>query len=252
MTALQNRLILHRFICKEFGYESLRAMLEKLHSVPAVFPANGESEYARALYLNPEFALISPDRLYEYDKNIAALSVKLCMTDELGRTWKPYQYIGLLFTEHYLHRYFENTEKLCIDLNKCKSNDQLTSSMPDYKPDDLRTLAFQSATGSGKTLLMHAHILQFKHYLDFYSLSGNTAFRRLNNIILLTPNEQMSEQHECEFRVSGLQARIFSTDAEADLLAPIEIIDLNKLAEKKGVKRVAVQDFGENRSSVGR
>jgi len=57
--------------------------------------------------------------------------------------------------------------------------------------DDLRTIAFQSATGSGKTLLMHAHILQYRHYL---SASGG----RLNNIVLLTPNEQMSVQHDTE------------------------------------------------------
>ena len=32
----------------------------------------------------------------------------------------------------------------------------------------------------------------------------------------------------------------------ADLFRPVEIIDLNKLAEKKGIKRVAVADFGDD------
>ena len=86
---------------------------------------------------------------------------------------------------------------------------------------------------------MHAHILQFQHYL-------NRSGGRLNNIVLLTPNEQMSLQHERELQASGLRARLFSAEAGADLFSPIEIIDLNKLAEKKGVKRVAVQDFGDN------
>ena len=111
--------------------------------------------------------------------------------------------------------------------------------MPDYEPDDLRTLAFQSATGSGKTLLMHAHILQYRHYL-------RRAGGRLNNVVLVTPNEQMSAQHERELRESGLAARLFSSGAGSDLFAPVEIIDLNKLVEKKGVKRVSVQDFGED------
>ena len=86
---------------------------------------------------------------------------------------------------------------------------------------------------------MHAHILQFQHYL-------NRSGGRLNNIVLLTPNEQMSAQHERELQASGLRARLFSAEAGADLFSHIEIIDLNKLAEKKGVKRVAVQDFGDN------
>ena len=238
-TPLQNRLVLHRFICQEFGCDDMRMMLERLGSAPAGFDANGESEYARALYLNPALSTVTPDQFSAYDTNIATHSRRLRMTGEHDREWKPYQYLALLFTEHYLNRYFTDPEALCADLNAAKAGDRLTSAMPDYEPDDLRTLAFQSATGSGKTLLMHAHILQFQHYLN---LSGG----QLNNIVLLTPNEQMSAQHERELRASGLRARLFSAEASADLFSPIEIIDLNKLAEKKGIKRVAVQDFGDN------
>ena len=161
------------------------------------------------------------------------------MTGVHGRTWKSHQYLALLFTEHYLSRYFADPEQLRAELNEAKHRNRLTWPMPDYSPEDLRTIAFQSATGSGKTLVMHAHILQYRHWLD---RSG----KRLNNVILVTPNEQMSAQHERDLRESGLHARIFSGDAGADLFAPIEIIDLNKLAERKGVKRVAVRDFGEN------
>ena len=64
--------------------------------------------------------------------------------------------------------------------------------------------------------------------------------------MLVTPNEQMSAQHERELRASGLAARVFSSAAGSDLFAPVEIIDLNKLAEKKGVKRIAVRDFGDD------
>ena len=161
------------------------------------------------------------------------------MAGEHGRTWKPHQYLALLFTEHYLSRYFADAELLRSELNEAKRRNRLTRHMPNYAPEDLRTIAFQSATGSGKTLVMHAHILQYRHWLG-------RASKRLNNIIVVTPNEQMSAQHERDLHESGLHARIFSGDAGADLFAPIEIIDLNKLAERKGVKRVAVRDFGEN------
>lgn len=216
-------------------------MLDPLRGLPADLDASDESGYATALllYRNSDRAKVSPEQFAEYDANIVALSRQLRMTGEHGRTWKPHQYLALLFTEHYLNRYFGDPESLRVDLNEAKRHDPLTKYMSDYTATDLRTIAFQSATGSGKTLIMHAHVLQYRHWL-------NRAGGRLNNIVLLTPNEQMSAQHERELRESGLHARIFSSDAGADLFAPIEIIDLNKLAEKKGVKRVAVRDFGEN------
>ena len=239
MTPLQNRLVLHRFMCREFGYDDMRAMLDRLRDVPPGFAAGGESEYARALYLNPARAGLAPERFAEYDANIQRHSHRLRMTAERGRAWKPHQYLALLLAERYLDRYFDDAEALRAALDEAKAGDRLTLSMPGYTPDDLRTVAFQSATGSGKTLLMHAQILQYRHWLG---LAGG----RLNNVILLTPNEQMSAQHERELRESGLHARLFSSEAGSDLLAPVEIIDLNKLAERKGVKRVAVGDFGDN------
>ena len=239
---LQNRLALHRFVCHEFGYlGGMSDMLDRLRDLAAGFDAGGESEYAMALglYRHPTRTKVTPEQLRAYDANIAALSVRLRMTGEHGRTWKPHQYLALLFTEHYLNRYFADPESLRADLNEAKRQDSLTKGLPDYAPDDLRTIAFQSATGSGKTLIMHAHLLQYRHWL-------RQAGGRLNNVILLTPNEQMSAQHERELRESDLHARIFSSDAGPDLFPTVEIIDLNKLAEKKGVKRVAVRDFGEN------
>ena len=238
MKALQNRLVLHRFICREFGYDDMRTMLERLRDVPAGFDAGGESEYARALYLSSA-APVRTEELARYDANIVAHSYKLRMTPEQGRVWKPYQYLALLFTERYLDRYFRDPEALCADLNGTRAAHRLMRDIPDYTPDDLRTIAFQSATGSGKTLLMHAHILQYRHYL---AASGG----RLNNVVLLTPNEQMSMQHQNELKASGLPARLFSAEAGADLFPHVEIIDLNKLAEKKGIKRIAVGDFGDN------
>ena len=239
MATLDRRLVLHAFMCRQFGYLGMEDMLNALWGVPSTLSASSESDYARALYVNPSRAQVTHDRLAEYDANIAAHSVRLGMTEEGGRTWKPHQYLALLFTEHYLRRYFEEPEALRADLNLARMQEREMLAMPEYTRDDLHVLAFQSATGSGKTLLMHAHILQYRHYLG-------RAGGRLNNVVLLTPNEQMSAQHERELHASGLHARLFSSEAGADLLQPVEILDLNKLAEKKGVKRVAVADFGDD------
>ena len=235
---LGNRLVLHRFACREFGYhKGMDEMLDRLRGIPADIGPGGESEYARALYLDPQRATVAREHMVEYDANIAAHSRRLRMTGEHGRTWKPHQWLALLFTEHYLRRWFDDPETLRADLNRARLHDPLTQWMPGYETDDLRTLAFQSATGSGKTLLMHAHILQYRHYRA-------RAGKRPVNVVLVTPNEQLSAQHERELDESGLHARLFSSAAGADLLAPIEIVDINKLAERKGIKRVAVSDFG--------
>ena len=239
MTPLENRLVLNRFLCREFGYSDLPAMLERLRDDSAGVDASGESFYFRSLFPDPARAEIDPDRLAAYDAAIAEISQRLRMTPEHGRGWKPHQWLALLFAEHYLRLYFEDPEWLRATLNTEKRQDRLTEGMPDYTADDLRTIAVQSATGSGKTLVMHAHILQYRRI-------ARAARRSPRNVILVTPNEQLSGQHERELLASNLPARIFSSEAGADLLAPVEIIDVNKLAEKQGVKRVAVSDFGDN------
>ena len=235
---LQDCLVLHGFFCAEFGYTDVSEMLDRLRDVPARFDGE-ESEFARSLYLNPARAKVTTKEFADYDANIMRHTRKLRMTEEHGRAWKPHQYLALLLTERYLHRYFHNVEALRDELNAWKRREAQSRSMPDYALDDLRTLAFQSATGSGKTYLMHAHVLQYRQWLA-------SAGGRLNNVVLLTPNEQMSAQHARDLEASGIRGRVFSSEAGADILEPIEIIDLNKLAEKKGIKRVAVRDFGEH------
>ena len=239
MIPLQNRLILSHFMCAEFGYADIAEMLERLSDVPTTITGIGETEFARALYQNPQRSNISNDRFMDYDSNIIRYSHQLRMSGEYGRSWKPFQYLALLFTEHYLSRYFDDPEKLLNDLERKRTSEAQTRHMPKYVRDDLHTVAFQSATGSGKTLILHANILQYRHWLE---RKGG----RLNNVVLLTPNERMSEQHQKELQASGLNGRLFSADLARDLISTIEILDQNKLAEKKGIKRVAVGDFGND------
>ena len=127
---LQNRLALHRFVCREFGYEDMGEMLAQVARAPGeIDAAGGESEFFRALYLTPA-ARVTLDRFAEYDADIGALSRRLRMTGEHGRTWKPHQYLALLFTEHYLRRYFDDAEALRADLNQAKFRHRPTSGLP--------------------------------------------------------------------------------------------------------------------------
>ena len=178
-------------------------------------------------------------------QTLLPISQTLGITDEKGKSWKPFQYLALLFTERYLDLYFEDSETLVQKLNEWKETKYERYKIDEYTTDDIHTLAFQSATGSGKTLLLHANILQYKHYLGV-----NKQLHKLNKIILVTPDEGLSRQHLRELQASNIPARLFSDDEEVDLFSRsgvmVDIIDLHKFAEKKGIKTVVPEFFEEN------
>jgi hypothetical protein len=98
------------------------------------------------------------------------------------------------------------------------------------------------ATGSGKTLLMHAHILQYRRFLETHGRA-----RELNRIILLTPNEGLSQQHLREFEKAGIDAEIFNKDGRGLFAGQtVEILEVTKLKEEMGEKTVAVDAFEGN------
>ena len=236
---LGEQTVLVNFACRSFGFRSIREMLLRM-ARPAVPPGPAEDAWRDALQVSPEWGMKAAPGLELYDRNIRDLSRRLRMTEEHGRRLQPHQYLALLLTEHYLDRYFRDPEDLAADLNLFRERHCKVGLRPaPYQVSELGTLAFQSATGSGKTLLLHAHIEQYRRY-------AKRAGRRINAVILLTPNERMSEQHLRELAASGIEARLFSADSSRDIFAPVEVFDLNKLAEQKGVKRIAVSAFGEN------
>lgn len=141
--------------------------------------------------------------LRAYDENIVRhtrhLNERRRVRGQAEIVWKHYQYLALLFVEIYLDRYFTDADALRDELNR--SIGDFNAGVGDgdrVEPFDpavpgavqLNKLAVWCATGAGKTLLMHANILQYQHYLD-----RNGGHRRLNHTVLLTPNEGLSEQH---------------------------------------------------------
>jgi hypothetical protein len=159
---------------------------------------------------------------------------------------KYFQYLALLFTEIYLDRYFHDEEALLASLNAHVERFNEAAPRADqvspFEPKDLRKIAFWMATGSGKTLLMHVNILQYRHYLKN---AGRE--RELNRVILLTPNEGLSKQHLGEFQKSGMSAELFNKEGAGAFAGQmVEIIDIHKLKEDMGDKTVAVDAFESN------
>jgi len=186
------------------------------------------------------------DVLLGYDMNIVRHTQSISEARHQPIHWKYFQYLTLLFTEIYLDRYFRNSDKLLSDLNayvvEFNSNVGKDDAITPFEMSDLKKLAFWSATGSGKTLLMHINILQYQHYLALYQRE-----KELNRIILLTPNEGLSKQHLDEFRQSKIEADIFNKDTGSLFSGKaVEIIDIHKLRETMGDKTVAIEAFEGN------
>ncbi len=193
--------------------------------------------------------------LLEYDQNIVShtqrLNERRITRSEEPIVWKYFQYLTLLFTEICLDRYFRDPQALLKAVNAQVVAYNADKPEPDQiAPFDeqaeawpqLNKLACWSATGSGKTLLMHANILQYQHYLERHGRR-----RELNRILLLTPNEGLSQQHLCEFETAGISAELFSKDGRGLFAGQaVEILDIHKLKDEMGDKTIAIDAFEGN------
>jgi hypothetical protein len=200
--------------------------------------------------------LLTAELLLEYDQNIVRhtqrLNERRITRGEEPIVWKYFQYLTLLFTELYLDRYFHDPEALLMALNAQvllynsdkPEADRITPFDATLEAwPQLNKLAYWSATGSGKTLLMHVNILQYHHYLK--ALGGHRL--ELNRILLLTPNEGLSQQHLREFETAGMDAELFSKDGRGLFSShAVEILEVTRLREETGEKTIAVDSFEGN------
>ncbi len=197
---------------------------------------------------------VNKDDLLRYDNNIVnhwqRITAKRNISEGRTLNLKYFQYLALLFTEIYLDNYFRDPDALLAEINSVI--DTYNADKPEkdrvetFEASELNKLAFWMATGSGKTLLMHCNVLQYQHYLEKHRRENE-----IDRVILLTPNEGLSEQHRKEFELSDIEAGIFSKQGLGSFINQerIEIIDIHKLADSSGDKTVDVAAF-EGRNLV--
>ncbi len=194
---------------------------------------------------------VTDDDLLRYDDNIVRYWKRITekRNQKEGRILylKYFQYLALLATEIYLERYFDDPDALLLSLNEVvddfNADKTEREKINGFLFNELNKLAFWMATGSGKTLLMHCNLLQYKHYLK-----QKKAEKTINRVLLLTPNEGLSRQHLAEFELSGIGAEIFSKKTLGSMFSgvSIEIIDIHKLGDANGDKTVDVAAFEGN------
>ena len=253
MAKLSSSLVLNKYILNLFGVTDLEALSKDLKdSSLEGYDENNVSRFHHELvvrfYSN---ANLPKELLLQYDQNIYSHTQAISEKRDEPIKWKYFQYLALLFTEIYLDKYFTDKVALQAGLNTflatnhgINKNDfsDVKEFVLDQNINDLNKLAYWNATGSGKTLLMHINILQYRHYLKLHNIENS-----LNRIIVLTPNEGLSKQHLKEFTQSGLEAEMFDRNGGGIFSGQkIEIIEISKLREKSGPDTVALESFENN------
>lgn len=243
---LEQRLVLLAWLNSLFGYEQNRDLLADVREAAEGFDASGRSYVNLRLTARGDKVKISAADLARYDDNIREHLQAMNARRPEPITLRYFQHLAALYTEVFLDAYFNRRGQLLRDLNAFVETRNAAKTAGDIKDgkvaeSDLKKLAFWMATGSGKTLIMHLNYRQFLHYNNL----------PLDNILLITPNEGLSEQHIAEMTASGITCRRF--DINESGLGMVEknavrVIEITKLVEEKrgGGVSVSVESFEGN------
>ena len=252
-----DKLVLNQWLLSLFNVKRFEELAEHLHDEALEgLDENNIHRFHHALTTQHfDLTRLPTVLLLEYDQNIVKhtqrLNERRITRGEEPIIWKYFQYLALLFTEIYLDRYFRDPKALLVELNvrvaaynaDKPEADQITpfEEVGEAWPQ-LNKLAFWMATGSGKTLLMHANILQYQH-----ALTQHGRRLELNRILLLTPNEGLSQQHLREFEVAGIDAELFNKDGRGLFnRQAVEILEVTRLRDEMGDRTIAIDAFEGN------
>ena len=167
--------------------------------------------------------------------------------------WKYFQWLSLLFVEIYLYEFFNDRFGLLSKINHYVTGFNAFCEQQGYEPaiapyayEELNKLCLQNATGSGKTLLMHCNVLQFQHYAKRFAKLDD-----YSKVILISPNERLSEQHLIELSDSGFNPTRLAQSSQQSLsssdspFVDIKLTEITKLSDVQGDKVMEVGSFGD-------
>jgi len=221
-------------MCQELGKPGLQNFREELSGEELEITSTGTTNYYEILRgFDFDF---EEQKLRKYDQNIVEYQKQLNQQREEKITLKYFQYLAVLFVERYLDRYFTNRETLLEEFSSFvedRNKEIETDSEKHFTPtdNDLDKLAFWMATGSGKTLILHINLWQFDRY----------STEEVDNIILITPNSGLTNQHIRKFGESGIIARRLDPDRNRSPTQElvVDVVDIHKLREETGEKTIA-------------
>jgi len=247
---IEKYLILNRYLLSLFGVEEFKKLQDALSDKRGGDNPEGRSYFADVLcgLDSLDRTRLPEDKLLEYDDRIRLCLGKINRLRETKIVLKYFQYLALLFTEIVLDSLQNRQAEFLPDLNRFLAEyrvKQQVDILSEFNEKDLLKIAFWMATGSGKTLLMHINYHQFRHHRLFSP----------DNILLITPNEGLSRQHQEELQKSDIPCNLYTDNPGGTgyLIGedPILIIEMTKFVEEKkgGGVTVPVERF-EGRNLV--
>ena len=179
--SFRDKLLLNQWLLSQFGIDPLEQgssrpfhkLAESIRN-PRLEGLDNDNLHKFFHYLTEselfydESRTISRNQIRVYEENIVRHTQAINARRHRPVIWKYYQWLSLLFVEIYLDLFFGNKEALLKTLNEYV--DRFNTKWRDYtdvayfNEDELNKLSLQNATGSGKTLLMHVNLLQYRHY----------------------------------------------------------------------------------------
>lgn len=264
-----HKLVLNAWMINQFGIDPLvEQRSTDGHVIPPIrklshsildeekegFHDDGRHRFFHELNANwPTGAAVTAAQLAVYEDNILAhtkaLNDKRIASGLRPIVWKYYQWLSLLFAERYLDLFFHQPVALLDQLNvfvekfnEWRTANGLSTALESFDVAELNRVCFQNATGSGKTLLMHANVIQFRHYA-----AASSRTNEFSRAVLITPSESLTDQHLKEMQGNGITSQRFRADllGSADLQR-VDVIEITKLGEVRKENTVAVSEFGDN------
>ena len=227
---LDNHLTLHEWLNSHFGYKTTRDLLNDVKNAEEGFNPNGHSPICEFLSSRSNLKPEIEEALRTYDANIkrhlSAINNKRTQPIVL----RYFQYLSLLYTEIFLDWKFNRPGEFLLQLNTFVQirNDARAPGDPmdtNFTETDIEKLAFWMATGAGKTLIMHINYHQYLYYCK----------EKLDHVVLITPNEGLSEQHLRELENSDIQCERFKVEGDRSVSTrnAVQVIEITKLVEEK-------------------
>lgn len=251
---LDERLVLNSYMLSLFGMKRFDELKDILKQTEEGFDEEGRSYMFHALYSLKEIEPWVKSRLEDHDSNIKEYMEHINHNRETPIKLKYFQYLAVLLGEIYLDKYFSGPVPFMNELNAFANAfiEEHTNAVEeeDYEflyssKEELRKLAFWMATGSGKTFLFQLNYLQIiKHNLGKYRI-------KFDNILLVTPDENLSFQHREEMRKSRIPCLLFEASGLGAFSGyadenTVKVIDIHKLTDDKKGSGVTVdiENFG--------
>ena len=220
---LEQNLTLLTWLHQWLGYQNTKEILTDLCKTEEGFDSNGNSYILKRLTARSNFDQNKYVKLEKYDGHIRDVLQEMNRGRGEPIILRYFQHLAALYTEIYLDFRWNHTDIFVSQLNEFIRKRKPNSSY-EFALSDLDKIAFWMATGSGKTLLLHLNFHQFLHYNR----------ETLDNIILITPNERLSEQHLSDMEQSNIPCCRFKQDGLPLIHEHIvQVIEITKLVMEK-------------------